>query len=350
MSLSSKNLKACGKRALAPRIAMIGCGAIAERYHLPGLAKLPGLLENVVLVDRSAERTGAMAAMFGVKRCAADVSEVLDKIDGAIVAVPPALHYPIGSELISNGIPVLCEKPLAETVAEGREMVELARLRNVPLAVNHTRRMLPAYAEIKQLLAAGAIGDVMQIHWEEGCEFDWPAATAFQFRSGAKGVLLDTGIHSLDLICWWLGGRPQVVSAQTDSYGGPEALAEVELRHGACKVRVKHSWLSRLANRYTIVGERGTISGMLDYYDRITLSLPNGGRKERWLPESGRSYNDFGAKIIANFVDCVGGRATPLVTAESVLPALEAMEECYETATRLDMPWVEVEEACDATA
>lgn len=330
---------------------MIGCGAIAERYHLPGLAKVPGVIPNVVLVDRSAERTGAMAQMFGIQRQVTDVGEIIDEIDGAIVAVPPALHYPICMQLLTRGIPVLCEKPLAESPAEAREMVEAAEKHGTALAVNHTRRMLPAYAEIKRLLDAQAIGSIVEIRWEEGCEFSWPAATAFQFRSGAKGVLLDMGIHSLDLICWWLGKKPEVLSCQTDSYGGPEALAEVALQTNECRVQVKLSWLSRLANRYSIVGERGTISGELDYYDRVTITRPNGQRKVQSLRSVEKTYNDFGCRIIANFVDTVVGRAVPLIPAESVLPALEVMDECYESASRLEMPWVEIEEGvCDATA
>jgi predicted dehydrogenase len=334
-----------------PRIAMIGCGAIAERYHLPGLAKVPGVIENVVLVDRSAERTQAMANMFGITRQASDVAEVIDDIDGAIVAVPPALHYPICMQLLTRGIPVLCEKPLAESPTEAREMVEAAAKHSVALAVNHTRRMLPAYAEIRRLVDLQTIGDIVEIRWEEGCEFSWPAATAFQFRSGAKGVMLDTGIHSLDLICWWLEQKPDVVSCQTDSYGGPEALAEIELQTDECHVHVKLSWLSRLANRYSIVGERGTISGELDYYDRLTIATPNGRRTERKLRSTAKSYNDFGCQIIANFIDVIAGRAAPLIPAATVLPALEVMDECYEAATRLEMPWVEIEEGvCHATA
>lgn len=330
---------------------MIGCGAIAERYHLPGLAKVPGVIPNVVLVDRSAERTQAMAQMFGIQRQVTDVGEIINEIDGAIVAVPPALHYPICMQLLTRGIPVLCEKPLAESPAEAREMVEAAAKHSTALAVNHTRRMLPAYAEIKRLLDSQAIGNIVEIRWEEGCEFSWPAATAFQFRSGAKGVLLDTGIHSLDLICWWLGEKPEVLSCQTDSYGGPEALAEVALQTNACRVQVKLSWLSRLANRYSIVGECGTISGELDYYDRVTIMSPRGQRKAQSLRSVEKTYNDFGCRIIANFIDTVVGRAVPLIPADSVLPALEVMDECYGIASRLEMPWVENEEGvCDATA
>ena len=157
------------------------------------------------------------------------------------------------------------------------------------------------------------------------------------------------GIHSLDLMCWWLGRKPELVSSQTDSFGGPEALAEVALRSGQCNIQLRLSWLSRLANRYTIVGERGTISGVLDYFDRLSITSPNGHARSAQLREVERTYNDFGCRIIANFVEVIAGRAVPLVPAESVLPALEVMDECYEAATRLDMPWLEIEErACHA--
>ena len=330
---------------------MIGCGAIAERYHLPGLAKIPGAIENVVLVDRSANRTQLMSERFGIQKQAADLDEIIGQIDGAIVAVPPALHHPICMKLLSHGVPVLCEKPLADSPVEAREMIELARERSVALCVNHTRRLLPAYAEIKRLLAAGTLGELVEIRWEEAFEFDWPAASSFHFRSGARGVLLDTGIHSLDLICWWLGQKPALISSQTDSFGGPEAMAEVHLRSGHCNVHVKLSWLSRLANRYTIVGERGTISGALDHFDRLTISSPTGRRKGRRLRHAERTYNDFGQRIIANFMDVIAGRAEPLVPAACVLPALDLMDECYESATRLSMPWLQIEEnACHASA
>jgi predicted dehydrogenase len=337
-------LKNSSTRGDMPRIAMIGCGAIAERYHLPGLAKIPGALQSVVLVDRSEERCQHMARAFGIERRASDIRDVIDEIDAAIVAVPPAAHFTVCSELLSRELPVLCEKPLAETFAEGQAMVALAREHDAPLCVNHTRRVLPAYVEIKRLLDAGEIGSLTSIRWEEGCKFDWPAATAFQFRSGARGVLLDTGIHSIDLLCWWLNDAPQLVSCETDSFGGPEAMADLALRRGSCQIVIRLSWLSRLSNRYTIVGERGTITGSLDHVNRLTITSPSGRRKAIRLRTIEETYSDFGARIIANFVEVIADRAKPLVSAESVLPALGLMSECYDTATRMDMPWLEPEE------
>lgn len=334
------------KRASGPpRIAMIGCGAIAECYHLPALAARTGLIENVVLVDRSPERLAAMGEKFGISSLASDLKDVVGRIDGAIVAVPPALHHPICMQLMRDGVPVLCEKPLAESSVEAGEMVDFAGRSGVPLGVNHTRRVLPAFAEIKRLLDEKALGELVEIRWEEGCEFDWPAASGFHFRSGARGIMLDMGIHSLDLVCWWLGGQPEVVRSQTDSFGGPETMAELALRHSSCRVHVKLSWLSALANRYTIVGERGTISGEVNSMDRFTITLPSGSSQARRIRSREQTYNEFGGKLVHNFVDVISGGAMPLVPAASVLPALEVMNECYESATRMSMPWLEFEES-----
>ena len=58
---------------------MIGCGAIAACYHLPGLATIPGVMQNVVLVDRSTERKQLMADQFGIRQQATDLAEIMDR-------------------------------------------------------------------------------------------------------------------------------------------------------------------------------------------------------------------------------------------------------------------------------
>jgi hypothetical protein len=95
------------------------------------------------------------------------------------------------------------------------------------------------------------------------------------------------------------------------------------------------------------MGERGTISGSLDYIHRLTLTSPAGKQKEIKLRTPEETYGDFGARLVANFVEVVAGRAQPLVPADSVLPALELMTDCYESATPMEMPWLQPEEgAC----
>jgi predicted dehydrogenase len=332
----------CARRTSSdPVIAVIGCGLIAERYHLPGLASNRRALDRAILVDPDAARTARLGELFGVRQRATDVAAVIDEIDAAIVAVPPALHYPVCMELLSRGVHVLCEKPLADSADKAAALVSQAARHGAILCVNHTRRLYPAYATIRRLLADGVIGTLQHLRYEEGYEFNWPAASAFHFRSGARGVLLDTGIHGLDVICWWLGGKPELMSSEDDSFGGPEALARLRLQYGTCRVELKLSWLNRLANRFEIVGDRGTIAGRIDVWDRVLVEHQAGRREEVRLPACERKYDEFGVRMLGNFLEAIAGRAEPLVPACEVLSALELMDEAYSAARRLPMPWLE---------
>jgi predicted dehydrogenase len=314
---------------------------IAERYHLPALAKNRPASERAILVDPDVARTSRLGAQYGISRFAVDVASVIDHLDAAIVAVPPALHHPICMDLLSRGVHVLCEKPLADSADHAAEMVCQAARHGAILCVNHTRRLYPAYATIRRLLDDGVLGSLSTLRYEEGYEFNWPAASAFHFRSGARGVLMDTGIHALDIICWWLGGKPDLVSSENDSFGGPEALARVRLQHGSCRAELKLSWLTRLANRFEIVGERGTIAGRIDVWDRVVIEHRDGRREQIRLRVTERKYDDFGAAMLQNFLDAIAGRAKPLVPGGAVLPALELMDEAYLSARRLPLPWLE---------
>jgi predicted dehydrogenase len=235
---------------------------------------------------------------------------------------------------------VLCEKPLADSAQKAAALVSQADRHGAVLCVNHTRRLYPAYATIRRLLAEGAIGSLSQLRYEEGYEFNWPAASAFHFRSGARGALLDAGIHGLDVICWWLGGKPDLVSSENDSFGGPEALARVQLQYGSCRAELKLSWLNRLANRFQIVGNHGTIAGRIDVWDRVVIEHRGGRREEIRLPACERKYDEFGARMLKNFLEVIAGREEPLVPGSEVLPALELMDEAYLAAQQLPMPWL----------
>lgn len=325
------------------RVAVIGCGAIAEMYHLPALARRANRVKRVVLVDPDMARARALAAPFSEAQVAESHEHIWDDIDAAIIATPPWLHYRIAMPLLARGIHVLCEKPLAESAADARAMIDQAEQSGASLCVNHTRRAFPTLRRVKELLDSRAIGECTAIEHTEGARFAWPSASGWHFAraNGAKGVLSDVGVHVLDTICWWLDGKPAVVSCSTDSFGGPEGVASLALEHRACTINVRLSWLSRLPNTYRIVGTRGVIEGAIFDWRRLTIAT-NGGRPRRLKVSSdGNDYLAFGNVIIDNFLDTIAGRAAPLAPATAVLPSLELIEECYRRASRMPMPWVE---------
>ncbi len=322
-----------------PRIALIGCGAIAERFHLPALVSQLDARQAILLVDPNAERRNGLAEQFGVAHCAADYRELEDTIDGVVVATPPPLHYPVASHFLRRGVHVLCEKPLAESAAEAHQLVMLAREAGVTLAVNQTRRLFPIYKTIREEIAAGALGQLKSISYHEGVEFNWPAASSFHFTPEAKGVLSDTGIHVLDTICWWLAAKPELRASWNDSHGGPEAVALVWLRHDECEIDIKVSRLARLPNCFRIEGTNGTIEASVDERDRVVIRFPNGRTRRLKGRSETHSYEALSRPLIANFVDSIKHQAEPLVAGESTLAAVELLELAYQQAGRFELPW-----------
>lgn len=325
----------------APRIALIGCGAIADVYHLPALAKHQDVLNQLVLVDTSEARLSELSRKFGVRETVQDYRTLLKEVDGVIIAVPHHLHHRITMEFLAEGVPVLCEKPLAELPSEAYEMVELSQKTGTPLAVNHTRRLFPAYIQIKEILQRNVLGKLKSIQYVDGNPFTWPSASGFYFKKASPtGVLLDRGVHSLDLLCWWLGAKPTLISSENDSFGGFEGTSLVKLQHQDCAIEVKLSWLTRLRNRYSIVGELGKIEGGIEEWDAVTIQYNNGKTAKSSFRTPERDYSDFGGRMIANFIDVIQNGAAPTVPAAEVIPSIELIDECYKKVKRFEMPWL----------
>ena len=317
----------------APTIALIGCGAVAEAFYVPALRKRPELARSLIVADPDRSRAETLRKGLDAAEAVTDYREVLDRIAGALVLTPHHLHFPIALDLARHGVAVLCEKPLADTAAEVDAIVAAGTTHRVPILVNQTRRLFPAAREVRRLIAGGALGELREVHYELGAPFDWPAATPTYFRGG-RGVLFDTGVHVVDLVCWWLGGEPEVLDYADDARGGTEARARVRLRLGEVVADIHLSWLTKLRNAYRIVGSKGTIEG--GAYDLASFHL--NGRKVR-ASRSWQVYEDFVAVLLDNFVETIAGRAEPLVSAADVRAAIAVIDECYGRRRPLEEPW-----------
>jgi NAD-dependent oxidoreductase involved in siderophore biosynthesis len=104
------------------RVAIIGCGAVVERYHLPA-SKLVPRLSIEVLVDRDERRAAALAAAYGVPRVSHDYRTIVGDVDAAIIALPHSLNARVAREMLGERISVLVEKPMAVGAAEAQEVL-----------------------------------------------------------------------------------------------------------------------------------------------------------------------------------------------------------------------------------
>ena len=330
-----------GDRAAPPTVAVIGCGAIARMQHVPALATHPGVRERLVLVDQDLDRARELAHAFGVASIAADYRDVLGGVDGVVIALPHHLHYRAALDCLRAGVHVLCEKPLAESAAEVAELGAVSQQSHVTLAVNNTRRLFPPSRKVQELLSEGAIGAVRFLGYYDGAKYGWPSASGFAFglRGTGKGILLDAGAHVLDLVCWWLGHKPDITAYVDDSFGGSEAVAKVSFTDGAARGEVHLSWMAKLRNGFRIEGEAGTIVGSVYDWHAVELTSRSGKRKQIPLNSRVRTIRDAGRLVVENFISVIQSGRAPLVSAQDVAPSIAMIEECYARRRRFEMPW-----------
>ncbi len=166
------------------RTAVIGAGKMG-RIH----AKVCSQLENSTLVgvvDTDAQKAKQLAEQFDT-RALTDPSELIGKIDAATISAPTTYHHELAKLLIENKIPVLIEKPLASSVEQAREIVELGKKHDVIVAVGHSERCNPVVQAMKRLEIEPKFIECNRI-------------SPYPFRSMDIGVVLDVMIHDIDII------------------------------------------------------------------------------------------------------------------------------------------------------
>lgn len=155
------------------KLAVIGAGHMG-RFHAEKFSRLPGV-ELAALVDRDAARATV-----------SDYRTVIGKIDAAVVAVPTDLHHEVARACLERGVHVLVEKPLAATLAEADDLVDLAGKKNLVLQVGHVQR----YSSAFRALAARV---------DRPLYIDAERLAGFKQRGAEVDVILDLMIHDLDL-------------------------------------------------------------------------------------------------------------------------------------------------------
>jgi UDP-N-acetylglucosamine 3-dehydrogenase len=187
------------------RLGLVGAGPVVNRYHLRAIRGVPEVMP-VMVVDLDEKRACAFAEKQGFPRYSAKLEDMFGNVDLAIVALPNGAHASVSCELLSNGIHVLCEKPMARNVEECRAMIEAAERRGALLCIGHNRRFRNNAMLAKRLLKKGIVGEITNIEAEEGSTADWVRSPVyFDPAQAGGGALIDVGIHSIDLIRWWAG-------------------------------------------------------------------------------------------------------------------------------------------------
>jgi predicted dehydrogenase len=207
--VSTRETATGGLRSTSIRVGVIGVG-FGAAVHIPALQFLPET-EVAAVCARRAERAHLAAAQYGVKVALSDFRVLLrdESIDAVVIATPPHLHHQMSLAAIDAGKHVLCEKPMARTLAEARDMVKLADSNGVVAMVNHEFRFSPDRARAKELIDEGYLGDPQSasivvyrssLNDPNGATWDW-----LMESTKGGGMLGAAGSHFADALRWWFG-------------------------------------------------------------------------------------------------------------------------------------------------
>ena len=201
--------------------AVIGSGFIGT-VHIEALRRLGVQVHG--LLGSSPERGAASAVRIGLPRAYADLAELLadDRVEVVHVTSPNHLHHPQVREILAAGRHVVCEKPLALTSEQSRELVRLAAESGRVNAVNFNIRFYPLNQHVHELIAGGAIGDVRLVsgHYLQDwllLETDWNWRLVPDLGGSLRAVG-DIGSHWLDLVEFMTGLRISEVMADLATF------------------------------------------------------------------------------------------------------------------------------------
>jgi predicted dehydrogenase len=329
------------------RLGIVGCGAIAEGAHLPA-ALTSDAVELTALVDSSEARLRQLKRRYGLEcLMTTDVREIKPEVDAVVLALPNALHSSIGADFLSQGIHVLCEKPLARTVAECNVMCAAAQAASAILAVGYMTRFYPSTRLTKELLDTDFLGKIHSFDYQFGTEGGWAPLSGYNLKreTSGGGVLVVSGSHFIDRMLY-LFGNVQIVRYQDDSMGGIEANCCIDLvaslNGQACQGRITLSKTHRLANRLAIVGERGTLTVREGQSESVTY-IPDSGTLSHEIGYNRAAGStpdtDYYRAQLEDFVRAIRDNVQPCVNGEQGTASVRLIEECYASARLIDEIW-----------
>ncbi|MCC7281412.1 MAG: Gfo/Idh/MocA family oxidoreductase [Acetobacteraceae bacterium] len=330
------------------RIAMLGAGFIAA-FRAQVYRRLEGV-ELVSVLGRSRERTEGFAARAGIGHAATSWEGLLagPGFDAVDLCLPNDLHLEFGLLAAAAGKHILCEKPLARTAAEARQMLAAVEKAGVLHAYGENMLHAPDFREILEILADGVIGRPLWLRGKEahfGPHSDW----FWQRSRSGGGALIDMGCHLIGVFNAILGTLPEAVLAfaptlhhATDCEDAVLAL----LRYPANTVgQCEASWIQRggMQVALEICGTEGMLT-----YDRSGLSQPikvfarnTTGRyfsekvehDRGWLFPTVDEYRRYGYEDqIREFVHCIRSGTKPRCGFADGLAVNRIMDACYDSA------------------
>ncbi|WP_225333195.1 Gfo/Idh/MocA family protein [Halomicrobium urmianum] len=311
-------------------VCLLGAGFMAE-MHCGAYDYVEDVDVTAVVSPNSAdafvEEQGLDATAFS------DVETALSEadVDAVDVCTPTHTHREHVERAVEAGLPVVCEKPLAPTLADAAAVRETVAGADVPVMVAHVLRYFPQYAAARDQVADGRIGAAGVARARRLSPFpDW--AEWYADRESSGGVFLDLAIHDFDFLRWTVGEVERVFARRTREDGLEHGTATLSFEDGSTGY-VEASWAQpgsrELEFELELAGDEGVVS--YDSGDDAPVRLWTG---EAASDESPAGPADGYVRELRHFVDCVRSGATPDVDVDAAIEAMRISKAAERSAER----------------
>lgn len=295
------------------KCAVIGAGYLGK-FHAEKYAALPDC-ELVAVVDVNDEAAKSVADKFGAQALT-DYQTLLGEVDAVSIVVPTTLHHAVARDFLQAGAHVLVEKPIAVTVEEADDLIQIAKANNRILQVGHLERFNPAVRGLENLE-------------EKPLFIESHRLSPFNPRANDVSVVLDLMIHDIDIILALVDSDIDHVDASGTAVltqGTDIANARLTFKNG-CVANVTASRISmKMERKMRMFRPCSYIS--VDFQNRVLVKHKTGD-KEMFpgIPEivSEESVFDSGDALfeeIKHFVHCIQTGEAPIVPGEAGRRAL----------------------------
>lgn len=342
------------------KIGIIGCGKIAQVRHIPEYADHPQA-QVYGFYDINLQRARELANQYGGK--AFDSVEALladPEIQAVSVCAANFAHAQITIQALDAGKHVLCEKPMATTLADCEAMVAAADRNHRFLMIGHNQRLTRAHVLAKQLVDDGTIGKIVTFRttFGHGGPETWsvdPGKNTWFFdkNRAAMGAMADLGIHKTDLIHFLTGERVIRTTARITTLDKKDAAGNLigvddnavciyELSGGAMGTMTA-SWTHYGAedNSTVLYGTKGILHIYDDPTCTVRVDLANGAVLRYNVETIQTNDNQTKSGVIDLWMESLVNNTPPEISGQSALAAMRAVFaalEASETGRTVDIP------------
>ena len=325
-------------------IGIIGCGKIAQVRHIPEYAENPDV-KLAAFFSPNRARAQEQADKYGGK--VYDTAEALladPEIDAVSICAANYAHAELSIQALNAGKHVLCEKPMATTLADCEAMVECAKKNGKFLMIGHNQRLAKAHMEAKRLIDEGLIGDIITFRtsFGHGGPETWSISPGknvwfFDKKKAAMGVMADLGVHKTDLIQYLTGQRVVRTTARLvtlDKRGEDGELIGVD-DNAVCIYEMSGGAFGTMTASWTYYGaeDNSTVlygtKGIMRIYDdpahSIVVKLADGQEQVYDVEQIQTNDNQTKSGVIDLWVDCLKNNRAPEISGESALYAMRAV-------------------------